>query len=187
MSKRRQRPLERFDGAVAGQAASRAAVQGVEHGHGQAVVVTVADADAAAEAHHRHFLTAQSALERDVTKFVTEGGGKVLGGVNPREQWVLAAVVMFEYLGVGLGTAAFVAFMARATNKRFTATQFALFSSFIALPGIAVGSFAGVLIEWLGYTHFFLLCTALAIPGLAMLPSTAPWTEKNRKPLTPAG
>lgn len=92
-----------------------------------------------------------------------------------RNLWALGAVVLFEYLGIGLGTTAFVAFIARATSKRYSATQYALFSSFIALPGIAAGSTAGVLIEALGYTTFFLLCTALAVPGLLMLPRVAPW------------
>jgi MFS transporter, PAT family, beta-lactamase induction signal transducer AmpG len=88
--------------------------------------------------------------------------------------WALGAAVLFEYLGVGLGTAAFVAFIARATNKRFSATQYALFSSFVALPGTVAGAFAGKLIELLGYTSFFILCTALAIPGMLMLPYVAP-------------
>ncbi len=91
----------------------------------------------------------------------------------------LGTVVFFEYVGVGLGTAAFVAFMARATNKSFTATQYALFSSFIALPRIALGSLTGKAAEWLGYRDFFLLCTALAIPGLMLLPKVAPWTPKQ--------
>lgn len=89
--------------------------------------------------------------------------------------WMLVAAVSFEYLGVGLGTAAFVAYLSRATSKRFSATQYALFSSFVALPGVLVGSLAGKLIEWLGYTNFFLLCTALAVPGLLLLPLAAPW------------
>jgi PAT family beta-lactamase induction signal transducer AmpG len=87
--------------------------------------------------------------------------------------------VTFEYLGVGLGTAAFVAYLSRATSKRFSATQYALFSSFVALPGVLVGSLAGKLIEWLGYTHFFLLCTALAVPGLLLLPLAAPWNDRT--------
>lgn len=92
--------------------------------------------------------------------------------------WALTLAVTFEYLGIGLGTAAFVAFIARATNKRFSATQYALFSSFIALPGILSGPFAGELIAATGYTHFFLICTAIALPGLLMLPKVAPWNSE---------
>lgn len=108
-------------------------------------------------------------------------GFAVLAEVG-RNLWVLAVVVLFEYLGIGLGTAAFVAFIARATNKQFTATQFALFSSFIALPGIAAGSTAGFLVEWMGYTWFFVGCTALAIPGLLLLPHVAPWNAQGQRP-----
>lgn len=90
---------------------------------------------------------------------------------------VLGLVVLLEYLGIGLGTAAFVAFIAKATHQRYSATQYALFSSFVALPGVLCGSVAGLLVEALGYTQFFLLCTALALPGLALLPRVAPWRE----------
>lgn len=92
---------------------------------------------------------------------------------------VLGVVVLLEYLGIGLGTAAFVAFIAQATHQRYSATQYALFSSFVALPGILCGSVAGVLVETLGYTRFFLLCTALALPGLALLPRVAPWRRET--------
>lgn len=101
-------------------------------------------------------------------------GFAVLSEVG-RNLALLGVVVLLEYLGIGLGTAAFVAFIAKATHQRYSATQYALFSSFVALPGILCGSVAGVLVETLGYTRFFLLCTALALPGLALLPREAPW------------
>jgi MFS transporter, PAT family, beta-lactamase induction signal transducer AmpG len=94
----------------------------------------------------------------------------------------LVLAVTFEYLGIGLGTAAFVAFISRATSRTFSATQYALFSSFVSLPGILVGAVAGHLIEALGYTTFFLLCTALSLPGMALLPFVAPWREKPIAP-----
>lgn len=89
----------------------------------------------------------------------------------------LGAAVMFEYLGIGLGTAAFVAFLAKVTSKRFTATQYALFSSVAALPAVALGSVCGVLVELLGFRDFYFLCTAAALPGLLLLPRIAPWNE----------
>lgn len=90
---------------------------------------------------------------------------------------MLAGAVVFEYLGIGLGTSAFVAFLARATSKQFSATQYALFSSFVALPGSFTGIAAASLIDTLGYTRFFLLCTAMAIPGMLLLFKVAPWSE----------
>ncbi len=89
--------------------------------------------------------------------------------------WMLGFVVAFEYLGVGLGSAAFVAFMARTTNPVFAATQFALFSALTAVPRTVVGAFTGVMVEHLGWTNFFLMCTVLAIPGMLLLFKVAPW------------
>jgi PAT family beta-lactamase induction signal transducer AmpG len=103
---------------------------------------------------------------------------------------MLGSAVAFEYLGVGLGTAAFVAFVARATDKRFTATQYALFSSFIALPRTLASASTGYLIQALGYTLFFLLCTLLALPGMLLLFKVAPWREREGRPeaaANPAG
>lgn len=95
-------------------------------------------------------------------------------GANP---WVLGAVVAFEYLGVGLGAAALVAFMARMTNIVFAATQFALFSALASMPRIFANAVTGVIVERVGWTSFFLLCTALAIPGMLLLLKVAPWNE----------
>ncbi|NWG32267.1 MAG: AmpG family muropeptide MFS transporter [Rhodocyclaceae bacterium] len=87
----------------------------------------------------------------------------------------LAAVIGFEALGVGLGTAAFVAFIARATHPAYTATQFALFTSLAAVPRTFINATTGWLVETLGWTPFFLLCALLALPGMALLVKVAPW------------
>ena len=98
-------------------------------------------------------------------------------GNNP---WMLFAAVSFEYLGVGLGAVALVAFMAKQSALGFTATQFALFSSLTALPRTLAGASTGYIIEAVGYTQFFLLCTLLAVPGMLMLLWVAPWNEVPR-------
>ena len=89
----------------------------------------------------------------------------------------LFVVVSAEYLGVGLGAVALIAYMARETSLAFTATQFALFSSFIAIPRTFANASTGFLIEAMGYTNFFLLCTAVAVPGILMLLKVAPWRD----------
>jgi PAT family beta-lactamase induction signal transducer AmpG len=89
--------------------------------------------------------------------------------------WLLGAANGFEYLGVGLGTAAFTAFIARATNPVFAATQFALFTALTAVPRTLANAVTGVIVERIGWTSFFLLCTALAIPGMLLLLKVAPW------------
>ena len=91
--------------------------------------------------------------------------------------WVLAVVIGFEYLGVGLGTAAFTAFIARESSRTFAATQFALFTALAALPRTLANATTGVLVEHLGWVHFFFLCTLLAVPGMLLLIWVAPWRE----------
>lgn len=91
----------------------------------------------------------------------------------------LAAVIGFEALGVGLGTAAFVAFIARATHPAYTATQFALFTSLAAVPRTFINATTGWLVETLGWMPFFLLCALLALPGMALLIKVAPWRRCN--------
>jgi len=100
---------------------------------------------------------------------------EITGGALAR----LAVVIGFEALGVGLGTAAFVAFIARATHPLYTATQYALFSSLAAVPRTFVNATTGWLVEALGWTQFFMLCVLLALPGMALLVKVAPWRENH--------
>jgi PAT family beta-lactamase induction signal transducer AmpG len=87
-------------------------------------------------------------------------------------------VVSGEYLGVGMGTVALTAYLARETSRAFTATQFALFSSIVVIPRTFANASTGFLIEAMGYTGFFLLCAAVAVPGMLMLLRVAPWNER---------
>ena len=94
----------------------------------------------------------------------------------------LFVVVSGEYLAVGLGTVALTAFMARETSKAFTATQFALFSSLIAVPRTFANATTGFIVENVGWTQFFVICAALAIPGMLMLLIVAPWSVADETP-----
>ncbi|KXS32245.1 MAG: AmpG-related permease [Candidatus Gallionella acididurans] len=89
----------------------------------------------------------------------------------------LAFVIGLEALGVGLGTAAFVAYIARTTHPAYTATQFALFTSLAAVPRTFVNATAGWLVDQMGWSGFFLLCAVLAVPGMLLLFKVAPWGE----------
>lgn len=91
----------------------------------------------------------------------------------------LFVVVSAEYLGVGLGAIALTAFMARETSKAFTATQFALFSSLIAVPRTFANASTGYIVEAMGWTRFFVFCTLIALPGMLLLLKVAPWNEKR--------
>ena len=97
--------------------------------------------------------------------------------LNQKDLRVLALAISFEALGVGLGTAAFIAFIARSTHPAYTATQFALFTSLAAVPRTVANAATGYLVESLGWTPFFLLCTLLALPGMLLLYKVAPWGD----------
>jgi PAT family beta-lactamase induction signal transducer AmpG len=83
--------------------------------------------------------------------------------------------VAFENLSAGMGTAAYVAFMAALTNKRFTATQYALLSSLMGVPRVLASAPTGFLAQALGWEGFFLFCTLAAVPGMLLLLRFAPW------------
>ncbi|MFA7279914.1 MAG: AmpG family muropeptide MFS transporter [Sterolibacterium sp.] len=99
--------------------------------------------------------------------------------ISAEQLIALAAVIGLEALGVGLGTAAFVAYIARTTHPLYTATQFALFTSLAAVPRSFINAAAGWLVEQLGWFVFFLLCAALAVPGMLLLLRVAPWQGSN--------
>lgn len=91
--------------------------------------------------------------------------------------YALFAVASFEYIGVGLGTVAIWAFMAKQTNRRFSATQLALLTSLAVVPRTFANATTGFIIEAIGYFNFFLICALLAVPGLVLLLFVAPWSD----------
>ncbi|MFQ3334018.1 MAG: PAT family beta-lactamase induction signal transducer AmpG [Woeseiaceae bacterium] len=113
-----------------------------------------------------------------IVQIVSILGFVILSEVGPNP-WMLGIAVFFEYLGVGLGTAALIAFMARTTNPAFAATQLALFTAIAAVPRVFANSVTGVIVEQTGWTNFFLLCMVFAIPGMLLLIKVAPWNENR--------
>ncbi len=93
--------------------------------------------------------------------------------------FVLSGVIAFENLSSGMGTAAFVAFMASITNKKFTATQYALLSSLMGVPRVLASAPTGFLAKYMGWEVFFITCALIAIPGLLLLFKFAPWHSKE--------
>ena len=75
----------------------------------------------------------------------------------------------FELLTGGMGTGAFSVLLLRVTEKRFSATQYALFSSLFALPRVLAGPIAGFAVDAVGWSTFFLSTLVIGVPGLVML------------------
>lgn len=113
-----------------------------------------------------------------VVQLLSIFGFAALAEIGPN-RLALTLVIVFEYLGVGLGTAAFTAFIARATTPAYAATQFALFTALAALPRTFANATTGAIVEVVGWTNFYLLCAGLAVPGMLMLVKVAPWSAER--------
>jgi PAT family beta-lactamase induction signal transducer AmpG len=91
----------------------------------------------------------------------------------------LSGVIAFENFSSGMGTAAFTAFMASITNKKFTATQYALLSGLMGVPRVLASAPTGLLAKNTGWELFFIVCTMIAIPGMLLLLKFAPWNSNK--------
>ena len=105
-------------------------------------------------------------------------GFALLANVGYSVAW-LSAVIAFENLSSGMGTAAYAAFMASITNKKFTATQYALLTSLMGVPRVLASAPTGFLAKNVGWETFFIACTLVAIPGMLLLLKFAPWNSKS--------
>ncbi|MBW1816394.1 MAG: AmpG family muropeptide MFS transporter [Deltaproteobacteria bacterium] len=91
----------------------------------------------------------------------------------------LSGVIGFENLSGGMGTAAYAAFMASITNRKFTATQYALLTSLMGVPRVMASAPTGFLAKIMGWEGFFIACTLIAIPGMLLLLKFAPWHARK--------
>jgi PAT family beta-lactamase induction signal transducer AmpG len=87
---------------------------------------------------------------------------------------LMYSATSFELFTSGLGTGAFSVLLLRMTQKRFSATQYALFSSLFALPRLLAGPIAGFSVDAIGWSWFFLSTLVMGVPGLAMLARFVP-------------
>ena len=89
--------------------------------------------------------------------------------------WMLGIVMAVDTFAIGLGTAAFTAYIATTTDPRYTATQFALFTSLAAVPRTFFNALTGYIVAQTGWFGFFIICFLFAIPGMLLLIKVAPW------------
>jgi len=104
---------------------------------------------------------------------VSTAGFSALSLIGPNVT-ALAAVISFENISGGMGTSAYAAFMASITNKRFTATQYALLTGFMGIPRVVASSVTGYMAEGMGWFYFFVFCALIAAPALFMIRVFAP-------------
>ena len=103
-----------------------------------------------------------------------------VAGADGSLGWMYGAAA-FELLSGGLGTGAFSVLLLRITEKRFSATQYALFSGLFALPRLLAGPFSGFAVDALGWRTFFLSTMAMGIPGLVLLHRFSPLGVRDPK------
>ena len=87
---------------------------------------------------------------------------------NPDLNW-LAVTVSLDNLSGGFATTAFIAYLSGLTNKAYTATQYALFSSLMTLPGKFMSGFSGFVVDSYGYFTFFLSAAAMGLPAILLI------------------
>jgi len=102
-------------------------------------------------------------------------GGVIGAVIQPMShRFAMYGAIALENLCQGLATGAFGVLLLRMTERKFSATQYALFSSIFALGRTVTGPIAGYFADALGWTPFFFVCTAASIPGLILLQQFAP-------------
>jgi len=87
---------------------------------------------------------------------------------------LMYGAMAFESLTSGMGTGAFGVLLLRMTQKQFSATQYALFSSLFALPRILAGPVTGLTVDAMGWHDFFVLTMVIGIPGMVLLQRFSP-------------
>ncbi|MEN8258816.1 MAG: AmpG family muropeptide MFS transporter [Thermodesulfobacteriota bacterium] len=111
-------------------------------------------------------------------QMLSTAGFALLATIGNDLGW-LAVVVAMENSSAGMGTAAFVAYMARLANRQFTASQYALLSSIMGVPRVILASGSGFLASHLDWFWFFIFCTIIALPGLVLLQKCVPWSSRR--------
>ncbi len=105
-------------------------------------------------------------------------GAVLVAGTNLLFAWLatmgqpslslLALVVSADNLSGGLATVAFIAYLSGLTSSSYTATQYALFSSLMTLPGKFAGGFSGWMVDFAGYPWFFVVASLMGIPAILL-------------------
>ena len=83
--------------------------------------------------------------------------------------WALVVTISADNLSGGLAGSVFIAWLSSLTNTAYTATQYALFSSLMTLPGKFLSGFGGIIVDALGYPTFFTLSAALGLPAVLLI------------------
>jgi PAT family beta-lactamase induction signal transducer AmpG len=87
---------------------------------------------------------------------------------SAKDIWLLTLAISGDNLGGGIAGTVLIGYLSSLTSTTYTATQYALFSSFMSLPGRFLGGWSGVLVEDIGYRDFFILTAIISLPAIAL-------------------
>lgn len=104
----------------------------------------------------------------------------------PADNLYLAIAVVGDNIAYGFAGTVLIAYMSSLTNTAFTATQYALFSSFYALPGKFVGGFSGFIVDAVGYAWFFAYTAMIGVPAALLILALRRSERKLRQGGAPA-
>ena len=99
----------------------------------------------------------------------------VLLTLHPSELIYMYVAVIFDNLAAGLASAVFIAFLSALTSIRFTAVQYAIFSSLMTLLPKVLGGYSGTIVDKMGYPFFFIFTFAIGMPILGLIY----WVDKK--------
>lgn len=119
-----------------------------------------------------------ASISHTVTQLMSWLGANWSVQLDPK-LFALAIVYGFETFATGLTLAAFTAYIASTTDPRYTATQFALFTSLASVPRTLASAESGYVVAQFGWFHYFIACTLLAVPGMLLLFRIAPWRRPS--------
>ncbi|WP_237067459.1 AmpG family muropeptide MFS transporter [Microbulbifer guangxiensis] len=98
--------------------------------------------------------------------------------IGPEKSW-LAILISADNISAGISNTVFIAYLSSLVNQEYTATQYALFSSLMTLPGKFISAFSGIVVDTQGYSMFFIYAAILGIP--AILLAIYVWWRDRRK------
>ncbi|VAW60413.1 AmpG permease [hydrothermal vent metagenome] len=105
----------------------------------------------------------------------------ILVALNPPNTLFLSLVIGADNLSAGIAGSAFIAYLSGLTNKAYTATQYALFSSLMLLPAKFIGGFSGSIVDAQGYVMFFFYTAALGLPAIVLIRFLAKYESKKSR------
>lgn len=85
------------------------------------------------------------------------------------EIWMLMITISADNISAGISGSVFIAYLSSLTNRAYTATQYALFTSLMSLFGKFVAGFSGVVVDAVGWVPFFIYASALGIPSILLI------------------